>query len=205
MDWKCTQCGYAFEPKEARGDIQCPRCGALQDFVHATKAPNSMASLGDRTEWDNSKPAVDHEKTVVEPPAAKMEVPEVSTHERGKNSTPQVSSPDLISSPANGIRAPRPERILNLFGPTLLVCLIFIVWVIWDKKVRPSAPPPNPVQVEVQKALAHSIESLRVGDRSGALLYSDEALRLDPGSELANEVHLLLHSPASNPPKVPPK
>ncbi|MFH1017463.1 MAG: zinc ribbon domain-containing protein [Pseudomonadota bacterium] len=186
MDWQCTQCGFPFEPQEERGEIQCPRCGVLQDLVRPLKASPALGSLEDQTE--HAEPKDPSARNGEGAPSGKV------------TPVPQVSP---VTDPS--ARARRPDRILDLFGPTLLVCLIFVVWVIWDKKLRPPPAVNTTVQVEVDKALKLSIEALRKGDGAVALRYSNEALRLDPKSELANEVHLLLNPPASGPSNAPPK
>jgi uncharacterized Zn finger protein (UPF0148 family) len=207
MEWTCNQCGYLFEPQELRGEIQCPRCGTLQDDVRpVTKAPSGLSSLNDRTEMGDIADRLEADRTIIEPPPKDETSSQNLPAEEDETLFDQATQP-APSGPVTdpGTRGGKPERILDLFGPTLLVCLIFVLWVVWDKKLRPVPPSQEAVQTEVNKALSQSVRALRRGNHIEALLYSDEALRLDPRSELATEVNVLLHQPPPASQEAPPK
>ena len=86
------------------------------------------------------------------------------------------------------------SQFISTFGPTILVCLLFLGWVYFDRMMRVEP------MVQAQDLVAESVRAYRSGRIARARSLLDHALTLQPDLKVAREMELLLRQPPAQQP-----
>lgn len=114
-------------------------------------------------------------------PEAKPEPPPKAEKARPK----AEPSPIRVSAPRSAPRRDKSSvtKLLGAFGPVLLVCILFLGWVVYDRLGRPSS--------QTEQLLSQAVSSFQKGDRETARKLVAKALQQDPTSELVKKLQTL--------------
>lgn len=90
------------------------------------------------------------------------------------------------------VRETESQSFFSAFGTILLVCFIFLAWVIYDQKGRPLPAAPSS---RTDAILSQAVTSFHEGDRDVARELAERAMAQDPNSQLAKKLIKLFETP----------
>ncbi|MFH1263108.1 MAG: hypothetical protein V1495_06665 [Pseudomonadota bacterium] len=216
----CGACGYRVSSQAADRLASCPRCGTplaptppkpADDPKRNLPPPGDLSDLEfsdseagflieDDVRKTRPRPKDEKETTDRQSKDRQAEKLAVQEHLASVSKTPP---PRLVPGGApwakveSATKADVPQRrsssprLLSTFGPVLLVCALFLGWVVYDRSVR---VPPLSKPSSADELVTDAVVYLRKGDRKAARDLLQQAIAKDPNSRVARELAALLQS-----------
>jgi len=207
----CPACGYKFPLGRKAEGKPCPRCETIIPKQNETSDRTEKLETFDKDQTEKSlsgqdeleslefseefpvsvhktDPQKEKKKSKPKPQPFQKPLPQPNISPR---SYPAREPSKLLYSSSNSSSHSSMQRLLDAFAPTVLVCVLFFGWVIYDRSIRYDKFRST---TDSEMILAQALINYQKGERKEAIRLAEEAKKVKPDSFLADQLQKLFNN-----------